>query len=674
MRDLAESARRKTDSPVGRGLSALGSRLRTVRSILGYSDEHFLDTFDDGRFATSQLLLALQAPSSRLAGLGRDFYVSLLSAHTSSSMTNWKAENSSTHPAARNRFDLALHTLDYFDAHWNDGPEDWSDEKKAALEHWRKPKVPDTTLQNITWLESGRRRFGETWTVHRGIDKLRDSSNADHASYFSVDAAVDAPVVLVHGTDRETWKYFPGTEAPSPGNQCTTIEFDDSKWKEGAAAIGFGECASGKSNDLIDRGTRPVEESSVGTSLDDMQNTYSTVFVRRTFTVDDPSSFATLRLRVWCDDGFIAYLNGEAIGRSALSLDGDTLSHTATASPYRIEPLTSVDLELEASRLLPGRNVVAIGGVNDSLKSSDFLVTAKLLVTSFGGKSTLRDRLADLTKTLERRPELKHYLEGRLLQTEDDESPALAAFERSMAADPVAPEPRWRAAQCAWASGQEDLARSFLQDAMALDFEGDERLWREWAKMFVRPATTLADLTGENAIVLRARSRVGDGYWWFAHNVLSRGSSEIDCGYNLKQGPARSPWNGDSFYRDSYLRFGRKELIADDHQRDMMYRSTREFPPDRGPVGDYSLPVPRGTFEVTLHFCEIIEVTEGGRVFDVAAEGKPVIENLRLLDTGLEKPVTKTFTVKVDDGRLDLDFYSPAGFMTVVSGIEVKRR
>jgi parallel beta-helix repeat protein len=74
----------------------------------------------------------------------------------------------------------------------------------------------------------------------------------------------------------------------------------------------------------------------------------------------------------------------------------------------------------------------------------------------------------------------------------------------------------------------------------------------------------------------------------------------------------------------------------------------------------YALDVEDGTYSVTLKMAEIYWGAAGKRVFDVKAEGKVVLDNFDIFRAAGGKNIAhdETFTVEVDDGRLDLDFVS----------------
>jgi beta-galactosidase len=83
----------------------------------------------------------------------------------------------------------------------------------------------------------------------------------------------------------------------------------------------------------------------------------------------------------------------------------------------------------------------------------------------------------------------------------------------------------------------------------------------------------------------------------------------------------------------------------------------------------YDVPVDDGTYRVTLEFVEPDWQAPGMRVFDVFAEGKPVLANLDVYaQAGYLNAIDKTVTVTVADGVLDLRFKPSAG-QAIVSGI-----
>jgi hypothetical protein len=118
------------------------------------------------------------------------------------------------------------------------------------------------------------------------------------------------------------WKYFKGTREPSPGPTngptiaWTLPGFDETGWVAGSTGIGYGD-------------------GDDATVLSDMANKYVSVYLRREFTVADPSALGNLLLSVDYDDGFVAYLNGTEVARST------TMNAAATGAPPRFNRVAS---------------------------------------------------------------------------------------------------------------------------------------------------------------------------------------------------------------------------------------------------------------------------------------------------------------------------------------------
>jgi len=94
-----------------------------------------------------------------------------------------------------------------------------------------------------------------------------------------------------------------------------------------------------------------------------------------------------------------------------------------------------------------------------------------------------------------------------------------------------------------------------------------------------------------------------------------------------------------------------------DTQDDRLYQAIR-----LGMKG-YVLNVPRGTYRVTLKFCEPVHTTRGKRAFGVKLQGKRVIERLDLFaEAGQNKAVDYTFEdIEIADGRMAIDFVPLVG-------------
>ncbi|MBN1674218.1 MAG: hypothetical protein JXR37_24425 [Kiritimatiellae bacterium] len=164
------------------------------------------------------------------------------------------------------------------------------------------------------------------------------------------------------------WRYARGTgEASSPAYAWRCIAFDDSGWSAGAAPIGY---------------SSQQEEGPFGTTLDDMADSYSSVFLRRTFTLDDPWLVRRLTAQAVYDDGFILWLNGEEIARINIPGGaGDFVAFDSFAAST-IEPAawTAVLSTNDVPALHGGTNVVAVQVFNSTLSSSDLVFDLALSV------------------------------------------------------------------------------------------------------------------------------------------------------------------------------------------------------------------------------------------------------------------------------------------------------
>jgi hypothetical protein len=161
--------------------------------------------------------------------------------------------------------------------------------------------------------------------------------------------------------DGATWRYRKGRSEPSTiAGAWRKPYYDDSDWTLGEAPIGYGE-------------------SFIATSLGDMRNGYSTVYLRKSFGVADLDAFDRLILEVKYDDGLIVWINGQFAYLDNVA--DDELPHTATAESA-IENTSFVRRDLgDADALLAeGVNVITVQLLNASIGgSSDCFFDARLV-------------------------------------------------------------------------------------------------------------------------------------------------------------------------------------------------------------------------------------------------------------------------------------------------------
>jgi hypothetical protein len=174
----------------------------------------------------------------------------------------------------------------------------------------------------------------------------------------ALDPVDDQPTTLI--ASGSSWRYFKGTtEASTPSSAWRLLDFDDSTWLTGVGPIGYGE-------------------SFVRTELADMRDNYSSVFLRKKFTVADPNGIGSLVLEALFDDGLNVWINGVHVLRRNLPADempydglASLQTETGEYDPFNLPP--------PAGYLRAGENVIAIQAHNvNRSTSSDFYIDVRL--------------------------------------------------------------------------------------------------------------------------------------------------------------------------------------------------------------------------------------------------------------------------------------------------------
>jgi len=187
-------------------------------------------------------------------------------------------------------------------------------------------------------------------------------------SAFLHPALASAQTTTVLVDTQAPWRSFRGTLDPSPADRAAwrQITFADTAWRESKAPFWYGEAA-------LFGGT--------GTELTDMQNSYTSLFLRRKFSVANPAVLESLELSAICDDGFIVWINGRQV--ATLNPPTTEPANNSVSSANVAEPIAYTDYPLPTaiSALVPGENVLAVQVFNTSLGSSDLVFDASLTAT-----------------------------------------------------------------------------------------------------------------------------------------------------------------------------------------------------------------------------------------------------------------------------------------------------
>jgi hypothetical protein len=109
-----------------------------------------------------------------------------------------------------------------------------------------------------------------------------------------------------------------------------------------------------------------------------MYNSSTSCFVRIPFTVNgDPAQYNFLTLKMRYDDGFVAYINGVEVQRVLFT--GTPRWNSDADSNHEADGVESFSVTDHISALKQGDNILAIHGLNVSMTSSDFLISAELI-------------------------------------------------------------------------------------------------------------------------------------------------------------------------------------------------------------------------------------------------------------------------------------------------------
>ena len=152
-------------------------------------------------------------------------------------------------------------------------------------------------------------------------------------------------------TYQSEYSCLKGKDAASLPVNWMNPGFDYSGWTKGKAPFRYGN------------GTG-------GTELSDMQNNYTTVFLRSSFECSNKNLIKEITITADYDDGFIIWINGSV----ALASNAPSSPKYNSVAPANHESGTGIEYTITTSslNLSDGINYIAVQGFNVSLTSSDF--------------------------------------------------------------------------------------------------------------------------------------------------------------------------------------------------------------------------------------------------------------------------------------------------------------
>ena len=191
-------------------------------------------------------------------------------------------------------------------------------------------------------------------------------------AFGCVSAAVAATPLVSHG---EAWRYRKGTNAPQANWRTVADGSLDATWATGNGGFGYAD--------------NSPETVNCQTLLSDMLNSYTTLYLRKTFTISSAvAANLHLYLAMDFDDGYIAWLDGAYLtnrfvtGAPTEPASGAlaNASHESSLGNSTRQPAETNDLGLAGSRLGVGTHTLAIMGLNQTANSSDFIQVPDLFL------------------------------------------------------------------------------------------------------------------------------------------------------------------------------------------------------------------------------------------------------------------------------------------------------
>jgi hypothetical protein len=163
---------------------------------------------------------------------------------------------------------------------------------------------------------------------------------------------ISTPRTLIDQGDQ--FKYLIPTSEPN--SNWNALSFDDSSWSQGSSGFGYGD---GDDATIIPNGTQSI-------------------YLRKTFTINNRSTISSLILDMDYDDAFVAYINGIEVARA--NINGTPPAYnSATITDHEAQIYTRGKPERFLitdfnSILNEGENILTIQAHNISSGSSDFTI------------------------------------------------------------------------------------------------------------------------------------------------------------------------------------------------------------------------------------------------------------------------------------------------------------
>ncbi len=264
------------------------------------------------------------------------------------------------------------------------------------------------------------------------------------------------------------------------------------------------------------------------------------------------------------------------------------------------------------------------------------------------------------------------YLEAKAFERAGRYQEAATRFAELLARDAEGEEPALSLAMNLRASGDSQGSERALRDAIAKLPRAGKGLWNLWAAVSLKDfGREPADLFGDPLFTQPASAASGEDLRWLLERLRDGEAIRINCGGDDTTSPDGRQWSRDRF---SISGVGATPYLGEiaGTEADSLYQSERWFAEAEHPSGGYHVPLPAGSFRVSLHFAEVYWRVPGARSFDVFLEGRKVLEGFEPLRFGFATARVESNVVQVEDGLLDIEF-AYGNDNPMVSAIEIKR-
>lgn len=197
-------------------------------------------------------------------------------------------------------------------------------------------------------------------------------------------AAPSVPIDDLFITAGDEWRYQPGWDDPPPS--WTALSFDDGEWYIGKTSIGYGDgtfvtdlsqTVNNLERNLVSIAEQQPDSAPQIELNGSAQADFTSIFMRRTFSMGQPDTLSKLSLSIDYEDGFVAYLNGVEVARRGLRAAGTPVFFDTPATDQDAITSATIDLSEAIPQLETGENVLAIQ-VHRSLERSTLFINPAL--------------------------------------------------------------------------------------------------------------------------------------------------------------------------------------------------------------------------------------------------------------------------------------------------------